>query len=207
MSWKVIVNNSEAPSLIQAGQTVRISISNAPIPGPKGLNWMGTYNSGTQYKKDDAVSYLGSSYIAKTITFGNEPTDVTYWEVLAEKGDPGEGGGAGSNITVVEAATAISSGRVVTITDGVANYSQVEDLDEEPTGVAINAAIMGDNVNVVTYGIATVAGWGLTPGATYYLTSAGVLSDSPSSTGKYQAIGVALSASTLKVNIQQAITL
>lgn len=205
--FKVIVNNTESASIIYAGQSVLIEVTGAPKTGAKGMTWRGTYNALTDYLKDDAVSYLGSSYIAKSSTTGNDPTNATYWDLLAEKGDPGEGGGASSNITTVEAGTAISSGRIVTITDGVANYAQVEDLDNEPTGIAVTAASLGDNVNIVTFGIATIIGWGLTPGATYYLTGAGVLSTSPSGTGKYQAIGTALSSTQLKVNIQQAITL
>ena len=39
----------------------------------------GTYNNSTAYVLDDIVYYNGSSYVAKTSTTGNLPTDTTKW--------------------------------------------------------------------------------------------------------------------------------
>lgn len=62
--------------------------------GPKGLVWTGEYNAGSPYQADDAVSYLGSSYIALSTTSGIAPgTDGgTFWSVLAAAGAPGPAG-------------------------------------------------------------------------------------------------------------------
>tara|TARA_R100000697_G_scaffold84264_1_gene96268 strand:+ start:368 stop:1162 length:795 start_codon:yes stop_codon:yes gene_type:complete len=43
----------------------------------------GTYDNSTAYVLDDIVYYNGSSYVAKTSTTGNLPTDNTKWNVLA----------------------------------------------------------------------------------------------------------------------------
>ena len=43
----------------------------------------GTYDNSTAYVLDDIVYYNGSSYVAKTSTTGNLPTDATKWNVLA----------------------------------------------------------------------------------------------------------------------------
>lgn len=58
-------------------------------PQGAGINPTGEYNAGTAYAIGDLVSYLGSSYIALTSTTGNLPTNVTYWQVVANKGETG----------------------------------------------------------------------------------------------------------------------
>ncbi len=55
----------------------------------------GTYNNSTQYYLFDLVDYNGSSYIAKENTVGNLPTNTTYWQLIAEKGNTGNTGQTG----------------------------------------------------------------------------------------------------------------
>ncbi len=43
----------------------------------------GTYDNSTAYVLDDIVYYNGSSYVAKTSTTGNLPTDTTKWNIYA----------------------------------------------------------------------------------------------------------------------------
>jgi hypothetical protein len=47
----------------------------------------GTYNESTQYYLFDLVDYEGSSYVAITNTLGNLPTNTTYWQLVASKGN------------------------------------------------------------------------------------------------------------------------
>ena len=61
--------------------------------GADGLFWESAYNALTAYTVDDAVSYNGSSYICKLASTGNLPTNTTYWDILASKGDAGSGTG------------------------------------------------------------------------------------------------------------------
>ena len=55
----------------------------------------GAYNNGTQYEKNDVVTYQGSSYVSLQATKGNVPTNTTYWQLIAEKGDKGDTGNTG----------------------------------------------------------------------------------------------------------------
>ena len=56
----------------------------------------GTYDNSTAYVLDDIVYYNGSSYVAKTSTTGNLPTDTTKWNVLAS----GSGGIYDSSLSI-----------------------------------------------------------------------------------------------------------
>ncbi len=56
-----------------------------------GVNWMGTWDSGTPYEQKDAVSYDGSSYIATDTSLGEVPPSGN-WDLLAQKGEDGEQG-------------------------------------------------------------------------------------------------------------------
>ena len=47
------------------------------------MNWRGVYNPKTQYVRDDAVSYKGSSFIALKNVTNMIPATGEYWDVLA----------------------------------------------------------------------------------------------------------------------------
>jgi hypothetical protein len=82
---------ADAPSLL-------VELTNPPnlLQFTGGVNPKGEYDSGTSYALGDGVSYNGSSYVARQATTGNLPTDTTYWQVLASKGDTGETGETGA---------------------------------------------------------------------------------------------------------------
>lgn len=84
----------------------------------------GEYDNATTYNIGESVSYLGSSYVAYTVTTGNIPTDVSFWQILAEKGDAG---GDSLNITCrnVSGAT-ILKGSVVYISGASANRPTID---------------------------------------------------------------------------------
>lgn len=64
------------------------------VPGPAGLNWLGTYNALTAYAIDDAVFYNGTSYVCIQAGTGQTPdSSPAYWDVLAQKGADGAGSG------------------------------------------------------------------------------------------------------------------
>ena len=62
-------------------------------PGPKGIEWRGNWDGAVSYRKDDAVSYLGSSYIALKTSTGEPPSNTEFWGVLSAKGADGAGSG------------------------------------------------------------------------------------------------------------------
>ena len=68
----------------------------------------GTYDNSVSYVLDDIVYYNGSSYVAKTSTTGNLPTDTTKWNILAS----GSGGIWNSSLSLGTA------GQVVKVNSG-----------------------------------------------------------------------------------------
>lgn len=52
----------------------------------------GEYDPDTAYKALNIVSQNGSSYVAIQDTQGNPPTDTTYWQLLAQRGEQGKQG-------------------------------------------------------------------------------------------------------------------
>mgnify|MGYP000504184901 CR=1 FL=1 len=84
-----------------------ITITSVGSAGPKGedgadgdIVWTGEWVS-QNYIRNQAVSYLGSSYVCVTnTTMSQIPTDSAFWDILASKGDPGPSG-SGSTINVM----------------------------------------------------------------------------------------------------------
>lgn len=70
-------------------------INNTIITG--GLVPKGAYNALTNYTVGDSVDYNGSSYVQYVdAPAGTLPTDTTYWQVLANKGNTGTTGATGA---------------------------------------------------------------------------------------------------------------
>jgi hypothetical protein len=67
--------------------------------GPSGgsTNWRGTWDPATAYVAStfDAVTYEGSSYVAIADSTNQAPPNVTFWQLLAAKGDTGATGPQG----------------------------------------------------------------------------------------------------------------
>ena len=65
--------------------------------GPAGLEWQGTWVSGTSYVADDAVGYDGASLFCILATSGTTAPDVdnTHWALLASQGAIGPQGAQG----------------------------------------------------------------------------------------------------------------
>jgi hypothetical protein len=57
------------------------------------LEWQGEWEADVTYAKNDVVQYEGSAYVAKETTINDLPTDTEIWDILAEKGETGEGVG------------------------------------------------------------------------------------------------------------------
>jgi hypothetical protein len=67
--------------------------------GDPGLTWRGPYRDGHRYAPRDAVEYQGSSWVAKFET-RSIPGTAADWDLLAQKGQDGSGGG-GTSLTHV----------------------------------------------------------------------------------------------------------
>jgi hypothetical protein len=60
------------------------------------VTWRGAYNGATAYVANDGVSYDGSSYVNILASTGILPTNATYWQLAAAKGDAGATGATGA---------------------------------------------------------------------------------------------------------------
>lgn len=99
--------------------------------------WKGAYSSATAYKKDDAVSYEGSSYICIQDATNKVPTNTSYWDVLAEKGQ--DGADLTERVTTIESeipSNASSSNKMATASD----------LTTLTNGVKANTQLIKDTV-------------------------------------------------------------
>lgn len=65
------------------------------VLGTVAIKHCGEYDATMHYEKLNVVTYNGSSYCAKDSTVGNLPTNTTYWDLMAEKGEKGDTGDDG----------------------------------------------------------------------------------------------------------------
>ena len=101
--------------------------------GPAGLEWQGSWASGTSYVADDAVGYDGASWFCILATSGTTAPDLdpTHWALLASQGavgpqgvqgPTGPQGAAGAGGTLQQT---VDNGN--TITDGFTTMSVAAD--------------------------------------------------------------------------------
>ena len=91
--------------------------------GPQGVAgligvWKGPYSGGTAYDAKDVTREAGSAWIAKVPTTGNAPptlptTSNTWWELVSQKGDPGDVTGPGASVAGHVAVYADTSGALL----------------------------------------------------------------------------------------------
>src|SRR5436190_1872102 len=77
----------------QTGHEARLEII---LKGPKGLNWKSAWSAATNYVPDDAVSYNGSSWIARQANTNAPPVEGADWTIIAQKGNTGAMGATGA---------------------------------------------------------------------------------------------------------------
>jgi hypothetical protein len=62
------------------------------IQGPSAIiNWTGEWNSSINYYENDGVSYNSSSYVALQSSYNTDPTNTSYWQLIAAQGIQGVG--------------------------------------------------------------------------------------------------------------------
>jgi hypothetical protein len=111
------------------------------------LNPRGEYDNATAYATGDSVSYQGSSYVALGSTTGNLPTNTSFWQLLAEKGDTGATGAAGATGATGAAGADGADGVVQTVVAG--------------TGISVDST---DPANPIVTNTQTSAVWGAITG-------------------------------------------
>jgi len=140
------------------------------------LRWRGAYNGATAYVPGDAVSYNGSSYRNKLASTGNVPTNTTYWDPVALKGDAGSNGTNGidgtNGSTIATGSGAPSGGNDGDLYIRTSNY----DLYKRITGTwTVIGNVKGRTGATGSTGLA---------GATWY-NQAGVPSNGTGADGDY----------------------
>ena len=61
------------------------------------ISWQGTWDNATSYVSQDAVHYLDETYVAtQDVSAGINPTNATYWQIVAKKGVDGTDGTDGA---------------------------------------------------------------------------------------------------------------
>lgn len=155
------------------------------LSGPK---FIGEYSNSTTYGIGESVSYNGSSYVAYVATTGNIPTNTSFWQLLASKGDPGSSTNlstdcrneTGSTIPVMKAVYINgAAGNKPTI-----NYAQADNAitSDKILGLTQASIANNSNGNVITFGTLTnvdTSSW--VDGTQLYLsaTVAGGLTSTP----------------------------
>jgi hypothetical protein len=198
---KAFINASAVPGPVgPAGpQGVQGSVGPAgpvgPV-GPAGLDWQGTWDSGTSYVEDDAVGYNGASYFCILAITGAIPpstnlypdVDTTHWALLASQGAEGPQGPTGAQGPQGEqgpAGTNISTRGVVN-TSASEPYNVLEYDINTVTGTSNNTVRLPENA--YTGKVIIVSSNGVNPVNinTYDSLSTISINDSNSNTNAYK---------------------
>jgi hypothetical protein len=61
------------------------------------MGWKGTWDNLTAYESQDAVLHQGETYVARIdVPAGTAPTNTTFWQLVAKKGEDGIDGTDGA---------------------------------------------------------------------------------------------------------------
>jgi hypothetical protein len=142
-----------------------------------------------------------SETVQLNVQQGPDPVITFVQETLITAGDGG--------LKVYTAGEDVGSGKVVYMNAGKVYLFDPSNpsLYGKILGITKTAALANDNVQVFIGGIATVSGWGLTPGANYYVISNGNISTVPPTGSLQERIGSAIDANNLLINKNSIITI
>lgn len=112
-----------------------------------------------------------------------------------------------SSDLIAEAGQNLSSGRVVVIISGIANYFDPnnENMFGLAAGITKTSADVGDQIGIKSFGNFYESGLNLTPGKVYFAGINGTLTLNPENLKIVQQIGTALDSDNLLINIQNSI--
>lgn len=123
------------------------------ILGKVALTPKGEFSELTEYQVLDIVTYQGSSYICLQTSTGNLPSDKTYWQLVAEKGDKGEQGIQGVQGVQGEKGEKGDTGATGETgpagQDGLSATIQVGTVNTLPAGSNVTITNSGDDTNAV----------------------------------------------------------
>lgn len=149
-----------------------VKLLNSPVNVVSPLNPKGEYSDTAIYVLNDVVSYNGNSYIANQATMGNLPIDSNYWQVLL---DP-----TYTLTTVVKTAAEPVSALKIVYSSSLGEVSIADPstfATSKALGVAMNAAAIGDDVEVKTFGELKDSFFNFPQGDLLFLGSSGVITN------------------------------
>ena len=99
----------------------------------------GTWSNATAYTKLDVVTYQGSSYMAIQNNTNKQPTNTSYWLLLAQKGDTGNTGATGNGISSISktGTSGLVDTYTITYTSGQTTTFTVTNGEKGDTGNGI----------------------------------------------------------------------
>lgn len=100
------------------------------------LVWRGAWDNLFPYAESDAVSYNGSSYICIEPHTGELPTNIIYWDLLAQQGTSGSGSGD------VNGPASSTTGNIVVFANGTG-----KDIDDG--AIPVSTLLVDGDVGVV----------------------------------------------------------
>lgn len=95
--WDLMAQKGDTGATGATGATGDTGATGAAGADGLDINWLGPWSNLTAYVINDAVENDGSSYICTEAHTNQEPPNVTYWDLMAQKGDTGATGAAGAD--------------------------------------------------------------------------------------------------------------
>ena len=112
-----------------------------------GFEWKGNYKPDNSYEPNDVVHYNGSSYICIKDAKGKPPSGAReYWELMAEAGSHG-GGGGGPDLYVTGAEYDSDNTLILTMSNG-------DTVRAESPSTLVTSSFETVNKNLMSYGFA-----------------------------------------------------
>jgi trimeric autotransporter adhesin len=122
----------------------------------RGFNPLGAWSNATLYQPDDLVTFNGQTFRAKLTKAGSQPAANQFWQLLAQKGDPGPNTGIGAGS---QAAPSVSfsgdpdtgifhpaAGKIALVEDGVL-FLHNNGTDNTALGLGALTSNIGGNAN------------------------------------------------------------
>lgn len=125
-------------------------------------------------------------------------------------GPPGPAGPVGSSNITAAAGEPLGGHRAVVLdADGLAWYADNTDAQHlgRVVGITLSAAVLGADATLQSAGYITEPSWNWTPYQPVYLSANGLLTQTPPTTGFMQVLGVALSATSLFIQLRDPIVI